>query len=262
MCSSDLSSWRTGEITRSGASTQSGLMYRGLILLIMTTVFWIKSRKLVWQYKLVWVWFMFALFGALLSERPYPHYLIQVVAAGSLLIGLTAGKKTKETGRWLGWTGIAMGVLVLSIFRYKFYFFPTVSYYGKFIKMVSGKMSYDEYANSFDWRVKRTRELTGYLVGITEPGERIFIWGDEPFVYFESDTLPIGKYTVAYHVIDFKAIEQTAKLLQQDKPRIIIRMKSEKRRFDELGEILTSDYALIKTINDADVYLRHQIDVE
>ena len=152
---------------------------------------------------------------------------------------------------------MVFAVVVLSIFKYKFYFFPTFSYYSKFVKMVGGRLSYDEYADSFDWRVKRTRELAAYLKDMTDPGERIFIWGDEPFVYFESDTLPVGKYTVAYHVIDFEAIEQTAELLVSEKPRIIVRMTSEKRTFSELRGILEDDYALVKEIDDARIYLRH-----
>ena len=85
-----LSSWRTGSITKSGASTQSGLAIRGLILFLIMAVFFFKAKKLNWKYKLVWTWTWFALFGALLSERPYPHYLLQVVASGSLLIGMSA----------------------------------------------------------------------------------------------------------------------------------------------------------------------------
>jgi hypothetical protein len=247
-----LSSWRTGSITKSGASTQSGLALRGLILMLTVVVFWVSGKKLSWKYKLVWVWFGFALFGALLSERPYPHYLIQVVASGSLLIGLTIEKFKRA---W--WTCLVFGVMVFSIFKYNFYFFPTINYYSKFAKMIGGQMSYEDYADSFDWRVKRTRKLAAYLRTMTEPGERIFIWGDEPFIYFESDTLPVGKYTVAYHVIDFEAIEQTAEILQKEKPRIIIRMTSEKRPFDELGGILTDNYALVKEIDDARVYLRY-----
>jgi len=246
-----LSSWRTGSITRSGVSTQSGLMLRGLILLLVMGWFWIKGRKLSWRYRLVFCWVWFALFGALLSERPYPHYLIQIVASGSLLVGLTA-----EKIKYVWWTSLVAGVIALSIFKYDFYFFPTFSYYDKFIKMIGRELSWEEYANSFDWRVKRTRELSGYLRTMTEPGERIFVWGDEPFVYFESDTLPVGKYVVAYHIIDFEAIEPTAELLLKEKPRIIVKMMSEKRPFDKLEGILASNYALVREIDDARVYLR------
>lgn len=247
-----LSSWRTGSITKSGASTQSGLALRGVLLLLAMVVFWVMGKKLDWKYKMIWVWFGFSLFGALLSERPYPHYLIQTVASGSLLLGLTAEKI--KTG-W--WTGLAVAVMVFSIFKYKFYFFPVFSYYNKFVRMIGKQISYEEYADSFDWRVGRTRRLTTYLRSITEPGERIFIWGDEPFVYFESDTLPVGKYTVAYHVIDFEAIEQTAELLISEKPRIIVRMTSETRTFNELRGILEDNYALVKEIDDARIYLRY-----
>jgi len=42
------------------------------------------------------IWFSFSLFAALLSSRPYPHYLIQVLPAFSLSFGFLALSK-----KWL-----------------------------------------------------------------------------------------------------------------------------------------------------------------
>jgi drug/metabolite transporter (DMT)-like permease len=79
-----LSSWSTG--SHSGSTTQSGLMQRGMALMGLLVGFLLFFWKGRTEYKLVWIWLGFSLFGALLSERPYPHYLIQVLASFSLLI--------------------------------------------------------------------------------------------------------------------------------------------------------------------------------
>ena len=246
-----LSSWKTGSMTRSGSSTESGLMMRGLVLMVMVVFFAWRSRKMGWQYRMVVVWFLFALFGALLSERPYPHYLILAVSSGSLMIGLSG----KNLRRWI-WTGGMLLILVEALIKYGFYFYPVVDYYGKFLHLLKGRISYEEYADSFDWRVRRTRDLTKELKEITDPGEKIFVWGDEPFVYFESETLPVGRYTVAYHIIDFEAKEETMEKLKEENPRVVINMVSEKRPFDEFHAWRESYYGLSKVINDAEIYVR------
>ncbi|MBI3954647.1 hypothetical protein HY333_01245 [Candidatus Collierbacteria bacterium] len=246
-----LSSWRTGSITKSGASTQSGLFARGLILLVVYSIFLWRSRKLDWRYRLTFSWFVFGLFGALLSERPYPHYLIQVVAPGSLLLCLTA----KKIARW-GWAGVAIGLLVIGVLRFKFYFYPTLRYYGNFISYVGGKMDERSYKNSFDYRAARTEEAAEYIKKITNEGERIFVWGDEPFIYVLSERLPVGKYTVAYHVIDFAAKESTLERLKQEKPRVVVLSESETRDFSELTGWVMAEYLPLKQFEDLTVYLR------
>lgn len=246
-----LSSWKTGSMTKSGGSSESGLVTRGLLLLGTTAVFGWGSRKLEWQYRMTVVWFLFALFGAMLSERPYPHYLILMISSGALMIGLS-GKSMKK---WR-WTTVISFIVLGAVLKYQFYFYPAIEYYDRFLKMVGGEVSYEEYADNFDWRVGRTRKLTDYLKEITDPGEKIFVWGDEPFVYFESETLPVGRYTVAYHIIDFEAKEETMVALKKEQPRVVINMTSEKRSFDEFHAWRESNYGVAKIIDDAEVYIR------
>lgn len=249
-----LSSWERGSMTKSGGSSESGLMMRGMVLLVLTGVFGWGTRKMEWEYRMVGVWFLFALFGALLSERPYPHYLILIVSSTALLVGLLA-KNWKRGEKWM-WTVLLSVVTMMGVVKYGFYFYPTLSYYEDFLKMVEGRKSYEKYADDFDWRVGRTRELTNYLREMTDPGERIFVWGDEPFVYFDSETLPVGRYIVAYHIIDFEARGETMEKLKEEKPRIVVNMVSEKRDFEEFHAWRESGYGLIEKIGDAEVYIR------
>jgi len=249
-----LSSWQRGSMTKSGGSSESGLMMRGVVLLVLTAVFGWGTKRMEWEYRMVGIWFLFALFGALLSERPYPHYLILAISSVALLMGLLA-KEWKKGERWL-WTVMLTVVTMVGVVKYGFYFYPTMSYYGDFLQMVKGEKSYEEYANDFDWRVERTRELSSYLREITDPGEKIFVWGDEPFVYFESETLPVGRYIVAYHIVDFEAREETMEKLREEKPRVVINMVSEKRKFEDFHAWRENNYGLAERISDAEVYIR------
>jgi len=83
-----LSSWK---------SSQSGLLIRGGILILMLILFYRTAKKfnLSAKVKLIIIWFLMALFGALLSERPYPHYLIQPIVPGVILLSYLIFSKRK-----------------------------------------------------------------------------------------------------------------------------------------------------------------------
>ncbi len=244
-----LSSWSTG--SHSGSTTQSGLMQRGMALMGLLVGFLLFFWKGRTEYKLVWIWLGFSLFGALLSERPYPHYLIQVLASFSLLVQMN--KKG-----WKEIVAMAMMLLLLvgAMVKYKFYYYPTASYYAKFWQMITGQITIEKYEDSFDWRVNRNRDLTRYLRWTTDENERIFVWGDEPFVYSESDRLPVGKYAVTYHVIDFKAGKETMDLLNKQNPSVVVKIEGEKRMMEGFEQWLASNYVEVKRFEDAIVYKR------
>jgi 4-amino-4-deoxy-L-arabinose transferase-like glycosyltransferase len=73
-----LSSWSTG--THSGSATSGGITIRALILIIFWMVMYLLHIKQLISQKIfiISAWFGATIFGALLSTRPYPHYLIQL----------------------------------------------------------------------------------------------------------------------------------------------------------------------------------------
>jgi hypothetical protein len=84
----------------------------------------------------------------------------------------------------------------------------------------------------------------------------VFIWGDEPNVYALAERLPIGRYTVAYHVVDFNGYEETIEAWDKNPPKVVIVMMDEKREFPEMENRLAVEYMLAKQIDKAMVYRR------
>jgi hypothetical protein len=250
-----LVSWSTGEHSTSGFSSQSGLLIRAGLLLLTLIGFWWFSKKLKWSSgpKLIVIWTLLGLFGALLSERPYPHYLIQVVVPGAILVSYFIYSKEKLMKL------VVLGVLFIIGFYYyqvKFWYYPIIPYYNNFISYALGKKSVTDYQNYFDWRVSQNYKLAEYLRVKTQPEDRIFIWGDEPGVYALANRLPIGRYTVAYHVADFNGFEETLKAFDEHKPKVVIKMEYENRAFQDLDDRLSTDYTLVTKIDQALVYHR------
>lgn len=246
-----LSSWRTGSITKSGVSTQSGLLIRGEILALTLLILWVMNIKSKTRERLPLVWFAFALFGALLSERPYPHYLIQLLPPGALLLASSFDRKSKA---WLLSMGLVVALMSASILKYNFYFYPTIKYYFSFGEYIVGKKDLREYRNSFDSRVDRNYKVAEYIRLRTKKEDRIFVWGDEPFIYALSKRLPVGRYTVAYHVVDFEGKEETIWNIKNKKPIYIVWPKTEKREFNELMDVIATDYVLAARIDDTNIY--------
>ena len=241
-----LSSWET---------SQSGLLSRAGILSISLVIFYglAKKFKLSSAAKLSVIWFLMALFAALLSERPYPHYLIQAAIPAAILITwLLFGKKKL----------LKLIILVVALgtgwfyYQIKFWNYPVISYYQNFIDYSRGKKSRDDYRSFFDWRVNQTYQVAEYLRRHTLPEERIFIWGDEPYIYALAERLPIGRYTVAYHVVDFNGFQETLDAWQQKQPKVVVVMEYEKRNFPEMKAWLNADYLLTEKIDQALIYMK------
>ncbi len=194
-----------------------------------------------------------ALFGALLPERPYPHYLIQPIIPGSILIVYFYYHKNKALRAWiLG----AVGITVWFYLKIGFWHYPIINYYNNFYEYVVKNKTEEKYREYFDWRVNQTYKLAEYLKEKTGEDDRVFIWGDEPCIYALADRLPVGRYTVAYHVMDFDGYDETIKDFDKYKPKVVIVMEYETKEFDELKVRLETDYLMTEKIDQAYVYRR------
>ncbi|KKS79060.1 MAG: hypothetical protein UV54_C0043G0006 [Candidatus Beckwithbacteria bacterium GW2011_GWA2_43_10] len=197
------------------------------------------------------IWFWLAMFGALLSERPYPHYLIQPAVPGTILLALFLSNQRKV---------LKLVIVIAAIlngwwwYQIKFWGYPLVSYYINFGQYITGQKSLEEYRNYFDPRVNQTYRLGEYLKRSTLPQDRVFIWGDEPGVYALAERLPLGRYAVAYHVVDFNDYEATIKAWGKQPPKVVLVMDYEKRPFKEMELKLATDYVLAGKIDQARVY--------
>jgi hypothetical protein len=245
-----LTSWGGG--APAGGWWQSGLFQRGLVVLILTGGIFVWRKKFNrWQAWLS-LWLLFGLYGALLSERPYPHYFMEVVPALSLLLGLAMMK---------GWFNKAMllaaaGLILFSYQYYSFWRYPVVGYYKNFWQWAVGKKDVVSYQRYWGEQVLVDQRAAEYVSRVTEPEDRIYVWGTAPGIYYLSERLPVGRYTVAYHVADFDGYEETMKFMAEEPPPVVVWLKSEKLAFPALERFIEEGYRLDKTVGDREIYLR------
>jgi len=252
-----LFSWGGGQ---GGSLFANPLFLRGLMLLGLLGLFLANRKKLlkVSNFLLVLIWFSLALFGALLSSRPYPHYLLQVIAPLVLLAGflgqLFLGK--------INWRLVLLALLpvsflVAAFFYYDFYTYPVAGYYRNFAQFVLGKKTWPDYLNWFDGKTYRNYQVAGFIEDFLPPGEPIFIWGNEPNIYALSRRLPVGRYAAAYHILDFGKQEEVMSALVETPPGLVVYDFSFDRFFPELLAFLSSNqYYPIRDFDSLQVWCR------
>jgi len=235
-----LSSWTVG--THSGSATQGGVMVRGIIMLVfwVLTILFRYLKKLDRPLTFILFWFSTTIFASLLSSRPYPHYLIQIIPPTILLFGWLVLLNTKF------WQKISIATLFLITFliykKFDFYSYPTISYYQNYYSYLLGNKSLESYRDYFSGSINYLYQAADYIKNNSDPNDRIFVWGDSPFIYPLSDRLPSGRYTVAYHILDFQGYNQTMNYLKIDLPKFIVYLPMTNRPFPALDDFIRSYY--------------------
>lgn len=248
-----LSSWAGGQSQAGGFPLL--IVLRTWVVALLIMLLFLFRKKISFRTQLIFAWFGFSWFAALLSSRPYPHYLIQVLPALSLSFGLLFVKgKGFLIERAVPATLLV--VFVATFYSFQFWSYPSFPYYFNFYQFALRGKSQQEYFNDFDGRANSIYQVADYLQVHTIPYERIFIWGNIPFIYPLARRLPTGRYTVAYHIIDFNGHQETITELQELNPRYIIVDPQEKRPFPKFFLWLEQRYFLAKQIGDFQIFHR------
>jgi len=249
-----LSSWTTG--SHSGSASQGGLSQRLLILLLYWLFLGVLSLKKIInpQFLFIASWLGATTFGALLSERPYPHYLIQTIPPLILAAGLAISQQIIP--RLINLSIIICFVAI--VLAGKFYTYPVLSYYSNFYQYVLSRKSASDYRSYFGSRVNLNLEISQYIQQHTTPQDKIFVWGDEPYVYALSQRLPSSRYTVAYHILDFNGYQETMDRLKAYLPKYIAIYPMTSRPFPELDDFIDKYYYLDKNFDDVLLFTLRQ----
>jgi len=237
-----LSSWEGG----GGAFYEDGLFQRGVVMVGWFLLLWLLRQKIGKEFGLASLWLVGALFGANLSGRPYPHYMIEVLVPAALLLGLVI--ESKFLIKRVVTAGL-IATIGLAIWRYDYWYYKSMDYYLNFTKYVLGQKSRDEFYAFWGDGVLRNIRVADYIRARTDEDERIFVWGTEPAIYALSDRLPVGRYTVSYHIKDFDGMEETMMALEQEKPKYIVMMNHEEFN-REIDAYLTAYY--VEAIKDGE----------
>lgn len=244
-----LSSWRPEDVSKSFITRNLPLILRGSIVMGGVGILYLYRKKLSKSFILATVWALTSLFAATLSERPYPHYLLQAVPSISLLFAILADAKVKEQV----YTIVPILLFVFVPVYYKYYEYSSVSYYKRFLEFASGRTSRQEYFERFDGNVNRNYKIASFIVESSNPNEKIFVWGDSPPIYALSRRFPPMKFVATYHILDFSSYSETIKNLEKDNPTFIVVLPNSPS-FTQLSSFLDEKYIKVGDFDAAEVW--------
>ena len=181
-----------------------GFLIVKLILLASVALFIFLKRKYIDKASMfVVLWFSFSLFNTFFSGRPYTHYTLVLLPSFCLLIGLVIAT-VKSYSR-----NILLAILICSTFLTIKTFKPnlnkTIRYYENVFSFLINKKDVVSYQSFFDQKTPRDYEIASFIKTHTSGKDNIFIWGDSAQIYALSGKLPPGKYTVSYHIKQYKS---------------------------------------------------------
>jgi 4-amino-4-deoxy-L-arabinose transferase-like glycosyltransferase len=200
---------------------QGFLYVKLLILACFIGALTFYRNKLSTSSLFILLWVGFSLFNAFFSQRPYTHYMLVALPAVCLLIGLVVNAKTFSHQRNYLLALITVVVLLLANFNL-YGFKKTFLYYQNAIAFVSGQKDVVAYQTFFDGKTPRDYEVASFIKLHNKPYDRIFIWGNNAQIYVLSQTLPLNRYTVAYHAQNKEAIAETQRDIDTIKPKYVI----------------------------------------
>ncbi len=219
-----LSSW---EEESSGNLLSSGLVRRAAVVGLVGLLLLRQKKNMAKKTMFCACWSLGALFAVLLSARPYPHYLLQLLPPLLLLAGCL-GQIIMQKGvtKRMIFPALPVVLAIVGFFYYQFYFYPVLPYYNNFFSLLSGNKSREEYRNWFDPRMDRVYKAAEFLRTSTLQDEPVFVWGDEAMIYALSRRQPPTRFVVAYHLQSHfyqtdryqKALEK----LQADRPKVVL----------------------------------------
>jgi hypothetical protein len=246
-----LSSFRPTDIQKPFLVRNAPLLIRAFIVFAGVVVLWISRKRLSKNFILFSLWTLFALFAVTLSERPYPHYLLQVAAPVSFFLAMFFTEKSFEQSLVV----IPLALTLFAPVYFKFWIYPTSTYYERFVDFATGNIDKQVYFSKFSKATNRNYELADFLAKSSLTSDRVFMWDpDSATVYALARRLPPIKYVVPYHVRDFSSTGEVAKQIEATAPRFIILTSG--NPYPELNNFVKERYILIQQIKDASIYVK------
>jgi len=209
------------------------------------------------------LWLFLSFYAAVFGGRPYEHYLIQAVAPFSLIAAASFFKKSFAK---VGATVLL--VVVALTFALGFRLYLHSSYYTNFFKYTTNQIGFEQYTKTYNWHAATNYALADFLKGCekfnregvcvegrTGKGDSLYIFSNQPAVYFLSGLDPASRYITFFHIAgDDKAKTQTAKEISEREPKYILVEKPPPGNFPALEKLLSSRYNLFAFYEDMAIY--------
>jgi 4-amino-4-deoxy-L-arabinose transferase-like glycosyltransferase len=158
------------------------------------------------------LWLTLTLANAMLTGRPYPHYFLNVFPPLALLIVMIAPqvrrswRPDRSAAPALA-IAVSVALLWLAVVTpefgnpYAFRYSKVENYYPNFIARAVGAKSDEAYDRYFDERVPLTEKLGATLKRLGASNQQIYIWGETPWSYALSGSIPATAYTTSFYVL-------------------------------------------------------------
>jgi hypothetical protein len=244
-----LSSWRPSDVEKSFLARNLPLLTRAFIAFLIAAVVYWRRKKLSKRFIFLTLWLTMTLFAVTLSERPYPHYLVQSLPAVSYLIAILLLAKSLEQ---------SLAILPLTLFfivpvYFNFWRYYSLPYYANFYRFATGKISKEQYFSKFGKNVNKNYKIAETAIDLTNRRDKIFVWGDNSSIYALSRRLPPIKYVADYHIRDFSSYTEVYNQLSQNMPKLII-VHLDSPSFPQLTYLIRENYILVENIEGSTVW--------
>jgi 4-amino-4-deoxy-L-arabinose transferase-like glycosyltransferase len=230
------------------------------------------------------LWLVFMLAGAMLTGRPYSHYMLQAFPPLALLAAMIAPwvrlswrprAKSAPALALAGslvllWLLVVMPMFAGNPFAMRYTRGP--AYYVNFTAWMLGLRSERAYNDFFDLRVNQTYALAEVLRGLRAEGQKVYIWGEYPWVYALARVEPATRYTTSFYVLLLPHLDtRLGHTLERERPAFVVVFDDAgprlgpadeimTRRYDNsiraLEQLLARDYRPVATTDKAKVYQR------
>lgn len=166
--------------------------------------------------KFTLAWLLLTIFSTQLSGRPYYHYYLQV-SAPFCLLAASYFKKQEAV--------LLISLLIL---------LPSLSYYLNFLTGNSPLFFPKDTASIYS--------AAKYISSNTPPDQKLFLWTNDPQLYYLSSRHPSYKFLLKYHIVDSSTRLQALDSVKTNMPTVVTYTNSD---FSELGKLLTDYYKLL-----------------
>src|SRR6185312_5098985 len=135
-----------------------------------------RWSKLTPEHRVVAAWLPIAFVGSIAGGHISWHYFIQTMGPMALLAAF-AVEEALHT-RWKRQIAV-IGIVAIAI--------PSVAWGA--VDLAADPLTYD-----FGPRVPQHATVAAYIRAHTKPGDRVFVWGDWPALYVDSDRLMASRF--------------------------------------------------------------------
>lgn len=249
-------------------------LFLKISLLLLTVVLmkpWLSGKRSDRKVSLAVppLWLAFSFFGAVLTGRPYVHYMLSFLPPLCLLLVATGPVLRAPDFRRAPWGKVAATFTSVGASAWLLFaiFIPwpgwasperVAGYYGNHAQFLVGLKSRAAFNDFFDKRVNRNLEVASYLANRARKGDSLLVWGDEPWIYALS-SLPLpdmARVTVSYFAYEIpNGLKDVAASVKMREPTFIV-LVTNKPLYPELKEALDSNYIPSKTVGSITVLER------